>query len=473
MMPSSASQTFRQEWRGLFRHLAAAPGVFAQERSAQRALEIADGLMLAPGRSTISCSIAARGLEDRDWSADYYLLSRAPCDLQAFFDGLMLHLLCEQERIESRSFVAVAVDDTRLHKTGRQIPGSHWFRDPLSPKFHTNLVWGQRFLQMSYLVPRMDAQEAAGPTRGIPVRFVHAPCPRRPRKNASAEVLKAYVKAKAESNLSLLAHKQALGLVQAIGTSPAQGKPLLLIGDGGFCNRTFFAQPVEEMQLLTRCRKDALLCHQASEGSRRFYGAEKFRPEELRLNEAIPWQETEVYFAGAQRQISYKEQGPILWQGGARRRPLRLIVLRPTAYIPPGASRKSYRQPAYLLTTDLQTPTNQLIQAYIDRWEIEVNHREEKTALGVGQAQVWSPKSADRAPALLVAAYAVMLTASLKLHGLAHPPNQQQQHSPDQRSPQFPRPKWRTNAKRPSINDLARMNRAAAYPSQQNYPKLR
>jgi len=31
-----------------------------------------------------------------------------------------------------------------------------------------------------------------------------------------------------------------------------------------------------------------------------------------------------------------------------------------------------------------------LIQYYFDRWQIEVNHRDEKSLLGVGQAQVWS-----------------------------------------------------------------------------------
>ncbi len=36
-----------------------------------------------------------------------------------------------------------------------------------------------------------------------------------------------------------------------------------------------------------------------------------------------------------------------------------------------------YRQPAYLLTTDLASQARELLQIYFDRWQIE-NHREEK-----------------------------------------------------------------------------------------------
>ena len=46
-----------------------------------------------------------------------------------------------------------------------------------------------------------------------------------------------------------------------------------------------------------------------------------------------------------------------------------------------------YRLPAFLPTTDLKSPAKQLLQIYFDRWRIEVNHRDEKYTLGVGQAQ--------------------------------------------------------------------------------------
>jgi hypothetical protein len=44
-----------------------------------------------------------------------------------------------------------------------------------------------------------------------------------------------------------------------------------------------------------------------------------------------------------------------------------------------------YRQPAYLLCTDPQMALQEFLQLFLWRWDIEVNFRNEKTLLGVGQ----------------------------------------------------------------------------------------
>jgi hypothetical protein len=57
-----------------------------------------------------------------------------------------------------------------------------------------------------------------------------------------------------------------------------------------------------------------------------------------------------------------------------------------------------------------------LQQAFLRRWEMEVNFRDDKTILGVGKAQLHNPKSAVNVPALIVAAYSFKLLASQKTH---------------------------------------------------------
>jgi hypothetical protein len=137
----------------------------------------------------------------------------------------------------------------------------------------------------------------------------------------------------------------------------------------------------------------------------------------------------------------------VLWQSGAGSRPLRLLVVAPAPYRRTPRSRLSYRRAAYLLTTDRRTPAIQLLQVYLDRWEIEVNHREEKTILGVGQAQLWSPKSVARQPALVVAACSALLLASLEAYGAT-------------RSEVYRLlPKWRRKSQRPSCLDLVTLLR--------------
>ena len=107
----------------------------------------------------------------------------------------------------------------------------------------------------------------------------------------------------------------------------------------------------------------------------------------------------------------------MLWQGGAKRHILRLFVIAPTPYRKSKSRKLDYREPAYLLTTVPCGSAHALLQIYFDRWQIDVNHREEKDTLGVGQAQLWNPISVPKQPALAVAAYSALLLTSLKAFG--------------------------------------------------------
>jgi hypothetical protein len=184
------------------------------------------------------------------------------------------------------------------------------------------------------------------------------------------------------------------------------------------------------------------LCAPAPARSRRTYEKEKFTPEQVRQDERIAWQSTKLWHGGKRRKLRYKEVDLVLWQTGAGPRPLRLLVVAPVPHRRTPRGRLLYRRSAFLLTTDRNTPAIQLLQVYLDRWEIEVNHREEKTTLGVGQAQLWSRQSVARQPALVVAAYSALLLASLETHGAT-------------RSEAYRLlPKWRARSQRPSCLDL-------------------
>src|SRR5947209_9959082 len=106
---------------------------------------------------------------------------------QALFDALLPLTLAHCPG----RFVPVALDDTRLKKTGKRIPTAFWQRDPLSPPFRMNLQWGLRFLQASVLLPLHRKHNVNA--RAIPVRFAAAPSlkkpgagPIRPRTSSTA-----------------------------------------------------------------------------------------------------------------------------------------------------------------------------------------------------------------------------------------------------------------------------------------------
>ena len=220
---------------------------------------------------------------------------------------------------------------------------------------------------------------------------------------------------------------------------------MIQVGDGSFCNRTVFKQDwtAQNVSLAVRCRKDIVLCKRAPGKGPRFYGKTKFTPEEVRRHSSRgKWQKAVIFHGGCYREVRYKEVTKVYWQGGAKKREVRLLVVAPVGYRTTKKGRKYYHQPAYLLTTDLTTPAVELLQAYFDRWGIEVNHRDEKEIIGVGEAQVWNRQSVSKVPALLVAMYSWLILAGLHCYG-------------PKRTHEFqPLPKWRRAAKRPSCLDL-------------------
>ena len=119
-----------------------------------------------------------------------------------------------------------------------------------------------------------------------------------------------------------------------------------------------------------------------------------------------------------------------------------MIIIAPTPYRKSQSKRLYYRDPAYLFTSDLRRSAKPLLQIYFDRWQIEVNHREEKDTLGIGQAQLWNVTSVPKQPVLAVAAYSALLLASLKAFGA------------ERGTAYAELPKWRRNARRPSCLDL-------------------
>ena len=416
-------------------------GVFPQSRTFHRAVRQALGSLVCLGRRCLSRIIWTNGGQHRSWSAEYFLHSRCDWQPQELFRPILERALayCPGR------LVGVAVDDTRLPKTGRSIQQAFYQRDPLSPPFHVNLLLGLRFLQASLLVPVHRLAQVS--TRGLPIRFEEVSRVKKPSRKAKPEAWQAYKEAIKQHNLSQSFVGMMGQLRKELDLAGGEKKTLVLAGDGSFCNRTCFRAPRDRTELISRTRKDAVLCLRAPEGGRRFYNTEKFTPEQVRQDGAQPWKQSKVFYGGKRRKVRYKEVAAVYWEGGAGRCPLRLLVVAPTPYRKRKSSKLYYRQPAFLLTTDRNSSAKQLLQIYFDRWQIEVNHRDEKDTLGVGQAQLSNVKAVPKQPVLAVAAYSALLLASLIAFGA------------ERGAAYEPLPKWRLQGHRPSCLDLVTLLR--------------
>ena len=410
--------------------------VFPQRRTYRRAVRQAVGSLVCLGRRCLTRIIWTSGGQARSWSAEYFLHSRCQWDPQALFQAILTRArpLCRGR------LVGVAVDDTRVHKTGRAIPQAAYHRDPLSPPFHVNLIRAIRFLQASVLVPLH--KRAPLYTRALPIRFEEVSCVKKPSRKADAADWLAYKAAVKIQNLSTRFVTMAHAIRADLDHAGGARQTVVLAVDNSFCNRTSLRAEIARTEMIGRTRKDATLCRRAPAGGRRFYDGTKFTPEQVRQDDTVPWHTTTVCYGGKRRPIRYKEVTDLLWQGGAGRRPLRLFVVAPTPYRKRHSGKIYYRQPAYLLTTDQDSRAHALLQIYFDRWQIEVNHREEKDTLGVGQAQLWNATAVPKQPALSVAAYSALLLAALLAFGA------------DRGAAYAALPKWRRHAHRPSCLDL-------------------
>jgi len=329
----------------------------------------------------------------------------------------------------------LALDDTILRKTGKHIPGAAYRKDPLGPPFNVNLVWAQRMIQFSAAVPNEQ-----GAVRMVPVDFVDASTPRKPRKTDSEDSWEDYRELMRQRNLN----QCALDALERLQTE-RDYRSLRLVVDGSYTNKTILRNLPCNTVLIGRIRKDARLSAlpetQHEKGRKRFYGADLPTPEQIRQDDSIPWREIQASLGGRRFTFHVKTLDRVRWRK-AGEQDLRLVVIRPVPYKGPGGKRQ-YRQPAYLICTDPDLALEELMQSYIWRWDIEVNHRDEKTILGVGQAQVRNPNSAWSIPASAVAAYAMLHLAAIHAYGWAGKPQK------------IPNPKWRKSTKhRASTLDL-------------------
>lgn len=140
--------------------------VFDQQRTCTRAISLALGLLCGLGRRTVTRAICFNNRQHQDWSADYKLFSRSRWDPRALFGPL----ICRAIARYCPKHIVVGLDDTGIKRSGKKVKTAQWLRDPLSPPFHVNVIWAQRFLQASLLVPLYRFDRESSP-RGLPIRF--------------------------------------------------------------------------------------------------------------------------------------------------------------------------------------------------------------------------------------------------------------------------------------------------------------
>jgi len=436
-----------KQWHELFDQ---ARSAFSQQRTFERARLLGASNLACLGRHTLSGLLCAAGQQFADWSSSYRLFERERLDLDQLWQVPLRSVV---ESLAPGAPVVALMDDTLVRKRGRHILGTSWRRDPLGPHFTTNFIWASRFLQLSLAMPALAGAQSCG-ARAVPVDLVHAPSPRKPSRRAAPEQWTNWRAASAASAVSALGARRIDALRQSLDQlSQGRERALWMCTDATFTNRTVLKRLPPRTTLIGRIRKDARLYalprpqeQHPGRGRCRYYGQPLPTPEQYRQQDAIPWQTVEAFAAGQVYRFDIKYLAPLRWKNGSGKMPIALLIVRPVAYRLRQTSRLNYRKPAYLICTDLTLSPQQILQAYLWRWEIEVNFRDEKTLLGVGQPQVRTDAAVRTTTAFSVFTYALLLLALHRCR-FAHRP--------------LPPPRWQ-RASQPSPNGRVSTQQALA-----------
>lgn len=365
--------------------------------------------ILCLGRHTITGLLCTSGKQFKDWSSAYRFYSKDRFNSDVVFDHIRTSIC---NKLDKSKPLVVAMDDSIIKKVGTKIHGVAYRRDPMGPPFQVNFIRGQRVLQISAAVPSDN-----GSARMIPISFSHAPSVKKPNSKASPELQNKYKEEKKQKNLSMQGLKQIKNLRRDLDNE----RGLWLTVDGSYTNSNVLKGLPENTTLIGRIRSDAKLYYlpytSSQTGRRKCYGERAPTPEELRQNVAIPYQPARAFAAGKYHDFKVKTIEMVRWKAAGGKQNLKVLVIAPLAYKLTINGKAFYREPAYLICTNPSLSNEEILQAYLWRWDIELNNRDEKTIFGLGQAQVRSEKSVEQTMKLSVASYSSLLLAGINAFG--------------------------------------------------------
>jgi len=378
---------------------------------------LAHGLLTCTGRATITGMLIAIGRQFMDWTAAYQIFWGSRMNTERLFE-VSLQVCLEQ--LSPNQLIVAHMDDTIVRKVGKTITGTGWRRDPLGPAFHTNFIWAQRFIQISLSLH--DQTDLNSQSRAIAIDFHHSPSVKKLAKNASDEDRLAFTESRKQQNLSMHGLSRIKLVRSRLDEQGASARQLLLSVDGSYTNATILKGLPPGVTLIGRVRKDATLNYlpesEKTKGRNRKYGYPSPTPEQIRQSDDYSWQDVIGWAAGKKHIFNIKVIKSLKWRTAGQNHTFQLVVIRPLSYRLKNGGKLLYRKPAYLVCSDNDLDIERLLQAYLWRWEIEVNFRDEKSTNGCGQAQVRNEMAAVKVPQFVVAMHAFVHLADHILNKL-------------------------------------------------------
>lgn len=355
------------------------------------------GAILARGQRTVTSILRVMGRSDETHFVNYHrVLQRAVWSSLAVSHTLLLLLL---QTFVPTGPILIGGDDTIERRWGAKIAARGIYRDPVrSSHSHFVKASGLRWLTLMLLVPIPFAQRVWA----LPFLTVLAPSER-----YSAGKVRAHKKLTDWMRQALLQIRRWL-----------PDRAIVFVADSSYAVLDLLAsmaQLATPITMVVRFRLDAALYEPAparrphQEGRPRKKGTRLPTLAQVVANPHTRWQRHVVrYWYGELKRTIEITSGTAVWfHCGHPAVPIRWVIVRD----PLGKFKTQA-----LLCTDLQAQPQQIVDWFVQRWQLEVTHREVREHLGVETQRQWSALAIARTTPALFGLFSLV---TLLAHHLA------------------------------------------------------
>jgi len=367
-------------------------GLFRQ-RTWRLAEQLLSGAILVPGVRTVASVLRVLGLSGERHFANYHrVLSRVVWSPRAAA-RVLLHLLIKA--FVPHGPVVVGIDDTIERRRGARIAAKGIYRDPVrSSHSHFVKASGLRWLSLMLLAPIPWARRVWA----LPVLTALAPSE---RYNSQ--------RGRRHKRLTDWARQMLLQLRRWL-----PGRSLVVVADSSFASLDLLGALAPHMSCITRLRLDAQLYAPApprprgTPGRPRKKGSRRSALSAVLLDGKTRWQRVVVprWYAHAARPIEIASDTAVWYHAGLPVVPLRWVLIRD----PLGRF-----EPQALLSTQPEMAPLDVVQYFVQRWQLEVTFEEMRRHLGMETQRQWSALAIARTTPVLLALYSLITLLATRL----------------------------------------------------------
>jgi DDE superfamily endonuclease len=342
-------------------------------------LVLVAGVVLAPGRRTVTGALRVMGLDQGAGFAVYHrVLSLGRWSSRAVAHRLLLLLVAA---LVPQGPVVIGLDDTIERRWGAKITARGIYRDPVrSSHGHFVKASGLRWLCVMLLAPI----PWAGCVWALPFLTMLAPSER-------------YATERGHRHKKLTDWARQ-GLLQTVRWLP--GRRVIAVGDSSFSVIELLRDVGRHLCMISRLRLDAGLYEPAPPrkpgtlGRPRVKGARLPSLRERLADPATSWRRVRVdgWYGRSERRLDIAS-GPALWHHPGMQVPIRWVLVR---------DPEGEKEPQAFLCTDLDADPVDILRWFVRRWRVATTFEEARRHLGLETQRQWSDLAILRTtPALL------------------------------------------------------------------------